>query len=80
MAASAAREAGGSDGYMWIPGPITTVHDQHFCRELAAVARVDYVSRRWLSGKNRSAAVVPENHPISVSSSEKQWVHQVRYI
>jgi hypothetical protein len=47
-------------------GPITTVHNKHFCSELAAVARVDLVSRRWLSDKNRSAAVVLGNHPISV--------------
>jgi hypothetical protein len=65
-AASAARRAGGSNGYRWITGPITTVHSEHFCSELAAVARVGLVARRWLSDKNRSAAVVLGNHPISV--------------
>ena len=65
-AASAARRAGGSVGYRWIMGPITTVHNKHFCSELAAVARVGLVTRRWLSDKNRSAAVVLGNHPISV--------------
>jgi hypothetical protein len=65
-AASAARRAGVSDGYRWITGPITTVHNEHFCSELAAVARVGLVTRRWLSVKNRSAAVVLGNHPISV--------------
>jgi hypothetical protein len=51
---------------MWIPGPITTVHNKHSCRELDAVARVGLITRRWLSDKNRSAAVVLGNHPISV--------------
>jgi hypothetical protein len=52
---------------MWIPGPITTVHYKHSCRELAAVARVGLVTRRWLSDKNRSVAVVLGNQPHSVS-------------
>jgi len=65
-AASAAHRAGGSNGYRWITGPITTVHKEHFCGELAAVARVGLVTRRRLSDKNRSAAVVLGNHPISV--------------
>ena len=69
-AASAAHRAGGSVGYRWIMGPITTVHNEHFCSELAAVARVGLVARRWLSDKNRSAAVVLGNHPISVG-----WAH-----
>jgi hypothetical protein len=51
---------------MWIPGPITTVHNEHFCRELAAVARVGLVTRRWLSDKNRSADVVLGKHPYCV--------------
>ena len=65
-AASAAHRAGGSNGYRWITGPITIVRSKHFCGELAAVARVGLVTRRWLSDKNRSAAVVLGNHPISV--------------
>jgi hypothetical protein len=68
--ASAAHRAGGSVGYRWIMGPITTVHNEHFCSELAAVARVGLVARRWLSDKNRSAAVVLGNHPISVGRIE----------
>jgi hypothetical protein len=55
--ASAARRAGGGVGYMWMPGPIITVRSEHFCRELAAVARVGLAARRWLSDKNKSAAV-----------------------
>jgi hypothetical protein len=51
---------------MWISGPITTVHNEHICHELAAVARVGLGKRRWLSDKSRSAAVVLGNHPISV--------------
>jgi hypothetical protein len=51
---------------MWIPGPITTVHNEHFCRELDAVATVGLVTRRWLSDINRSVAVVLGNHPYSV--------------
>jgi hypothetical protein len=54
---------------MRIPGPITTVHNEHPCRELDAVARVGLVTRRWLSDKNRSSAVVLENHPYSVGRS-----------
>jgi len=51
---------------MWISGSITTVHDEHICHELTAVARIRLVSRRWLSESSRSAAVVLGNHPISV--------------
>jgi hypothetical protein len=50
---------------MWISGgPISTVYDEHICHELAAVARVGLATRRWLSDKCRSAAVVLGNHPI----------------
>jgi hypothetical protein len=52
---------------MWIPGLITTVHNEHFCRELAAVARIGLIIRRWLSDKNRSADVVLGKHPYCVS-------------
>ena len=51
---------------MWLSGPITTVHYGHICQKLAAVARVGLATRRWLSDKSRSAAVVLGNHPISV--------------
>ena len=51
-------------------GPITTVHNEHFCGELAAVARVGLVTRSWLSDKNSSAAVVLGNHPISVGQKK----------
>jgi hypothetical protein len=54
---------------MWIPGPITTVHNEHSCRELVAVARIGLITRRWLSDKNRSAAVVLGNHPNSVGET-----------
>jgi hypothetical protein len=51
---------------MGISGPITTVHDKHLCYDLAAVVRIGLVTRRWLSDRSRSAAVVLGNHPISV--------------
>jgi hypothetical protein len=50
---------------MRIWGPITTVHNEHICHELAAVARIGLSTKRWLSDKSRSAAVVLGNHPIS---------------
>jgi hypothetical protein len=49
---------------MWISGPITTVHDEHICYELTAVARISLATRRWLSDKCRIGAVVLGNHPI----------------
>ena len=55
---------------MWISGPITTVHDEHICHELTAVARISLATRRWLSETSRSAAVVLGNHPISVRRTE----------
>jgi hypothetical protein len=51
---------------MGISGPISTVHIEHICHELAAVARVGLATRRWLSETSRSAVVVLGNHPISV--------------
>jgi hypothetical protein len=35
---------------------------------MAAVARIGLSTKRWLSDKSRSAAVVLGNHPISVST------------
>jgi len=61
---------------MWLSGPITTVHYGHICQELAAVARVGLATRRWLSDKSRSAAVVLGNHPISVRWSYTDFVPQ----
>jgi hypothetical protein len=55
---------------MGISGPITTVHVEHICHELAAVARVGLAIRRWLSEASRSAVVVLGNHPISVRRSK----------
>lgn len=60
------RRAAGNICSMWISGPITTVHIEHICHALAAVARVGLATRRWLSDKSRSAAVVLGHHPISV--------------
>jgi hypothetical protein len=54
---------------MWISGLITTVHNEHICHELAAVARVGFATRGWLSDKSRSAGGVLGNHPISVSGT-----------
>jgi hypothetical protein len=61
---------------MWISGPITTVHDEHICHVLTAVARVGLETvgletvgletERGLSEKCRSAAVVFGNQPLSV--------------
>jgi hypothetical protein len=55
---------------MRISGPITTVHNEHICHELAAVVRIGLPTKRWLSDKSRSAAVVLGNHPISVMLRE----------
>jgi hypothetical protein len=49
---------------MWISGPLTTVHHERICRELAAVGRIGVLSTRWVSDKIRSAAVVLGHHPI----------------
>jgi len=51
---------------MWISNPITTVHDEHICHELTAVARISLATKRWLSETSKSVAVVLGNHPISV--------------
>jgi hypothetical protein len=51
---------------MGIPGPITTVQDEHLCHELTAVTRIALATKRWLSDKSRRAGVVLGNHPISV--------------
>ena len=65
------RGAVRSNRTMWISGPITTVHNVRICHELAAVARVGLATRRWLSDKSRSAAVVLGNHPMSVRIAER---------
>jgi hypothetical protein len=52
---------------MWISNPITTVHDEHICHELTAVARISLATKRWLSETSKSVAVVLGNHPISVA-------------
>lgn len=73
---SSARRAARSNCTMWIAGPITTVHDEHICHVMAAVARVGFATRRWLSDKCRSAAGVLGKHPISVSEmggGSPQW-------
>jgi hypothetical protein len=57
---------------MWIAAPIATVHDEHICHELTAVARINLATRRWLSDRNRSAAVVLGNHLISVRRTEEK--------
>jgi hypothetical protein len=61
---------------MWLSGPITTVHYGHTCQELAAVCRFGVATRRWLSDKSRSAAVVLGNHPISVGPTEHSICEQ----
>ena len=60
-----AREAC-SRRYMWRPGPITTVHGEHPYRELTAAAKIRLTSKRWISDRSRSAAVVLGNHPYCV--------------
>jgi hypothetical protein len=52
--------------YIWIPGPITTVHGEHPYRELTVAAKIRLTTKRWISDRSRSAAVVLGNHPISV--------------
>ena len=59
---------------MWISSPITTVHDEHICHELTAVARISLAILRWLSDRSKRAAVVLGNHPISVRSILNGWV------
>jgi hypothetical protein len=59
---------------MWISGPITTVHDEHICHIIAAVARVGLETvgleiERGLSDKCMSAAGVLGNQPLSVSTT-----------
>jgi hypothetical protein len=54
------RRAARSNRCMWISGPITTDHDEHICHVMAAVARVGFATRRWLSDKCRSD-VDPKN-------------------
>ena len=73
-----------SNRTMWISGPITTVHDEHICHVMAAVARVGLETvgletvdletvgleiERGLSEKCRSAAGVLGIHPICVNRS-----------
>jgi antitoxin MazE len=62
---------------MWISAPIATVHDEHICHELTAVARISLATRRWYSDRNRRAAVVLGNHPISVRSTGKPDRHRI---
>ncbi len=64
---SSTRRAACSKRYMRISGPITTVHKEHIYCELPAAAKIRLTSRRWLSDRNRSFAVVLGNHPISVA-------------
>ena len=68
------RGAVRSNRTMWISGPITTVHDEHICHVIAAVARVGLETvgleiERGLSEKCRSAAGVLGIHPIFVARS-----------
>jgi hypothetical protein len=61
-----ARGAACVNRNMGISGPITTAQDKHLCHELTAVTRIALATRRWLSDRSRSAAVVLGNHPIRV--------------
>ena len=65
-AASAARRAGGSNGYRWITGPITTVRREHILPKSLAVARVGFIAWKWFTEGTKSVAVVLGNHPCSV--------------
>jgi len=61
--------------YKWIPGPITTVHDELTYRKLTAAAKICLTSKRWISDRSRSAAVVLGNHSISVRRTlEQPWL------
>jgi hypothetical protein len=57
---------------MGISGPITTVHYEHICRELAAVTMNGLATRGWLSDRSRRVAVVLGYHPISVREMKAQ--------
>jgi hypothetical protein len=56
---------------MWIPGLITTVHDELAYRALTAAAKILSTNQRWISDRSRSAAVVIGNHPINVGWRRK---------
>jgi len=68
------RGAVRSNRTMWISGPITTVHDEHICHIIAAVAWIGLETvgleiERGLSDKCRSAAGVLGSQPLSVSTT-----------
>jgi len=71
-ATSAARKAGGSNGYRWITGPITTVRDGRMSPEALADTRVVLSAWKWFSERTWSSTVVLGNHPYSVSLPEIQ--------
>jgi hypothetical protein len=51
---------------LWIPGAITTVHDEPTYRKLAAAAKIRLTDKKWIADRGRSAALVLGSHPISV--------------
>ena len=65
-AASAAPRAGGSNGYRWITGPITTVRDGRMSPKALADTRVVLSAWKWFSERRCSSPVVLGNHTCSV--------------
>jgi len=68
-AASAARRAGGSNGYRWITGPIATVLDGHKLPKVTVGTRFGGLVWEWFSEGTGSSTVVCGNHPYSVRRS-----------
>jgi hypothetical protein len=65
-ASSASHRAGGSNGYRWITGPITTVRGGRMSPEALANTRVVMSAWKWFSEWTWSSIVVLGNHPYSV--------------
>ena len=74
-ASSASRRAGGSNGYRWITGPITTVRDGRMSPEALADTRVVLSAWKWFSERTWSRTVVLGNHPYSVGKMQTAGSH-----
>jgi hypothetical protein len=55
-----------SGRYMWIPGPITTVHCEHNRPKATAAAKINFIVWRWFTESTSGGMVVHGNHPIRV--------------
>ena len=59
-----------SSRFMWIPGPITTVHYEHNYPKAAVAVRIALDAQRWFTEKDRAGMVVHGNHPFSVGKMQ----------